>query len=227
MIKFKLFIAVIFVFIILGIGGCSRTVTDGCSDILSYQIGDKEYPYKEDALNVAEVDINNQYQLIPHWYRSELKSTCKEFKNTILFSTSFSYESRVKPIALWRVLALGFLVYIATALIMSTRYDSDAIIAFLGIAISTPLIAGFFYFILRLLVYALQGEDYYIPYSFILFFINSIFIFACSIASINPLIHILNEETPKIVTGVLGVIVETAGFLFTVRDIFGIVTTLL
>ncbi|MGB4069422.1 MAG: hypothetical protein WBK08_15455 [Nitrospira sp.] len=210
-----------------GIAGC-KSITNGCDHVLSYQIGDKEYDSKQEALVVAQADIDHDHQLMPGWYRSELKATCLEYEKAVLLNVSYSYEARVRPEPLLRLLSLGLLVGFFTTILLLTLGDGEGKEAkvLCVVAISVQFIALFFWLALRLFVYFLMGEHYYVPLTFVLFVSNALLILACPIVSMS-MIYKSFHSTRKgmLISGTFGIaailaIIERIGVFFTLRDIW-------
>lgn len=209
------------------IAGC-KSINDRCDHVLSYQIGSKEYASKQEALDAAQADIDDDHQLIPSWYRSELKATCLEYENRLVFNVSYSYEARVAPEPLLRLLSLGLLVGFVTTILLLVLGDEEGKEAgdFFGAAVLVQCIAFFVWLALKLFVYSLMGEHYYVPLTFVLFVSNALLILACPIVGMS-VIYKSFHSTRKgmLISGTFGIaailaIIERIGVFFTLRDIW-------
>lgn len=195
------------------------------------EIGDQ---YSETSLAESAIAWNDYAKsencLAPTWFKSELRET--PFVSHLPITTS-------SPLVRVCCLSLGLaLVFVAATVAVNARRDEgDQLIDVFGHPISDwgQLLVTVFlliplaifaatiaiHLVMWLLVVGFMGEDFYVCYQFSAFIVISFSMITFFVTRFQPLVKLLKSKKMLMVQlGFIGVVIETAGLGFTLRDIF-------
>lgn len=190
----------------------------------------------------ADARISDPRAIMPDWYRARLQgdvevTTLEKTERVLLYTETHKIEkaeSVVRPVPLYRLGAFAILFYpISLALFgfgLSYCFEgqpdqADAVAGGVVLAVLAIILVPLAAIpVSKLVVYALYGEVDYLPWHVTLFFCHAGIMVLLGVASLLALLNFRRTGLPFWKSlGVLGLLIEAAGMVFTVRDLLGLV----
>ena len=202
----------------------------GCNSYMDWVRATREKLERERYAYITAEDA-----LAPHWFKNSTHQTLSEES---LFVRGLGYLTQSPPVL--RLLALSFLLYPIVAWLLY-RFSLTAkvaqfltpvvnelplmymipVVGPLGVLLIMFPVSWFVQTVAYLGLYSFTGSNYYVPFQFSFFCVLSLGICTVLALSVSPLLSAIRHDLPiKKSLGILGLVLEIFGVVFTIRDIF-------
>jgi len=172
------------------------------------------------ATNAAQREIEDKLAVVPSWYRCRCRPDWR-----LKWDATGPIEPYANPIPLWRIMAICVVFMPLLVAVIVTNHNEPE--RWLGKSLLALVIPWIYCLpidlVFWLLAYGFTGKGYYLPWHFIPFCLYAIWLFALTVFTIKPLICLMRSDIPiKATLGFVGLLLEIASHVFTIREIINI-----